>query len=394
MKSLTKIVLALLLTLWLVPVRAQSYLGQLALSDSARASLVTCGPGNDFYTTFGHTAIRVTDPAIHLDLVYNYGTFDFNTPHFYLTFARGKLDYCLSRTDYRYFMAEYAYEGRWVRQQTLLLSHDEVQRLFRALEENYLEANRYYRYDLIKDNCATRARDMIEQCLDPDKPAVATANTEPDRTYRQLLCSYTGRELMWWQFGVDLLLGQRCDKATDMRERAFLPCELMEQAALTCRRGTTIQPLAAPQELLLGETRTPPNPSVDPSLVFWLFLAAVAALTAWQLRRGFSLNGLDMALFGTASLIAVVLVFMWLCTDHYCTKANWNLLWANPLFIYLLIRWRHPSRWVTLALMVMLLVAAGGFALLPQQYNPAVLPIIITLFIRTTARYKLKNHRI
>ena len=75
------------------------------LSDSATASVLTCGAGEDFYTSFGHSAIRITDPVKWLDLVYNYGTFDFGTPHFYWKFMRGQL----SRTAY----AEFIDEDEW-----------------------------------------------------------------------------------------------------------------------------------------------------------------------------------------------------------------------------------------------------------------------------------------
>ena len=91
---------------------------QSPLSDSACAAYVlTCGPGDDFYTTFGHSAIRICDSARGIDLVYNYGTFDFNTPHFYWKFMRGQLDYQLGRCPFQQFLAEYASEGRSVSQQ-------------------------------------------------------------------------------------------------------------------------------------------------------------------------------------------------------------------------------------------------------------------------------------
>ena len=122
------------------------------LSDSAFASLITCGPGNDFYTTFGHTALRICDSARKTDIVFNYGTFDFNTPHFYLKFSRGILQYQLSISHFNSFMAEYVYEGRAVSEQRLLLTQEELERLYDALMENYLPKNRYYPYDFCIDN--------------------------------------------------------------------------------------------------------------------------------------------------------------------------------------------------------------------------------------------------
>ena len=102
----------------------------LPLGETAVASVLTCGAGDDFYTTFGHTALRITDTAAGIDNVYNYGTFDFDTPHFYWKFMRGQLDYMLGRTTFRRFVRSYRAEGRAVWEQRLLLTPQEVNNLY------------------------------------------------------------------------------------------------------------------------------------------------------------------------------------------------------------------------------------------------------------------------
>src|SRR3979411_1847859 len=59
------------------------------LSPGATISLVTYSPGEELYTIFGHSAIRILDEDSGFDRLYNYGTFDFNAPDFYLRFFRG-----------------------------------------------------------------------------------------------------------------------------------------------------------------------------------------------------------------------------------------------------------------------------------------------------------------
>ena len=76
----------LCLTAW-IGVQAQG------LSEEAQISLLTCTPGNELYARYGHTAIRVLDPQNRLDLVFNYGIFDFNTDHFYWKFVKGETWY-------------------------------------------------------------------------------------------------------------------------------------------------------------------------------------------------------------------------------------------------------------------------------------------------------------
>lgn len=107
----------------------------LSTADSIRISLLTCAPGEEIYSLFGHTAIRYEEPARGIDRVYNYGLFSFNTPNFILRFALGKTDYQLGVEDYRRFAAEYEYFGRSVWQQTLNLTAEEQRQLITLLEK-------------------------------------------------------------------------------------------------------------------------------------------------------------------------------------------------------------------------------------------------------------------
>ena len=61
--------------------------------DSLRVSLLTCGPGEEAYSVYGHTAIRVQDQRTGEDWVFNYGVFDFDRPHFIWRFVLGQTDY-------------------------------------------------------------------------------------------------------------------------------------------------------------------------------------------------------------------------------------------------------------------------------------------------------------
>ena len=49
-------------------------------NDSIRLSLLTCAPGEEIYSYFGHTAIRYEDPGKGIDVVFNYGLFNFGAP--------------------------------------------------------------------------------------------------------------------------------------------------------------------------------------------------------------------------------------------------------------------------------------------------------------------------
>ena len=349
---------------------------ELPLSPTATASVITCGPGNDFYTTFGHSAIRITDTAHGLDLVYNYGTFDFDTPHFYWKFAKGSLDYCLSRSPFPYFLEVYKYEQRAVWEQPLNFTQQEINNLFVMLEWNFRPENRYYRYDLLIDNCATRVRDMVESAN--GKWTIGYDDWE-DRSYRYWLHDATsGGRLEWWTFGVDMLLGMPTDHVCNKSEAMFYPLAMMWLYNNATRGG---EPLVSPTKQLLEDTRQPLHRSFPPIVVFAVFFAAVVLLSWKRLWPRWA----DRVLFTIAGLVGCFLIFMWTGTEHYCTKWNLNILWASPFFLLIAIRMAKSPRWF-LWLQFTMLVAALIITVFgwPQQINLAAIPLILTLILRTT----------
>lgn len=350
---------------------------QSPLSDSATAYVLTCGPGNDFYTTFGHTAIRICDPARGIDQVYNYGTFDFNTPHFYWKFMRGRLDYQLGRTTFEHFMAEYAAEGRSVSQQRLCMDAREVANLYILLEQNYLPEYRCYRYDFFRDNCATRVRDMVALAMGKQDTVLGSDWQASPRSYRRLVSDNLKGTLEWWRLGIDMLFGLPADhRATDM-ERMFLPFELRDIYAATLWRGDCGNAnMVTPSEQLLPEQREPLGASFPPVVVFALLLVLVVVMT-W---KGWWRPWMDRVLFVLAGVVGLFLIFMWVGTDHYCTQWNLNILWANPLLILVAIRLERSPRW-SLWLMVGCFAVAAVWTLW-CGLSPAILLLILTLAFR------------
>ena len=210
------VLLYLILASW--SVRAQQ--------DSVRVSLLTCAPGTEIYELFGHTAIRYENPAEGKDLVFNYGIFSFNTPNFVLRFVKGETDYRLGVVPYSYFEGEYAVRGSSVYQQTLNLTDEEKQKIWDLLEENYRPGNRIYRYNYFYDNCTTRARDKIEDCIDGK---VVYPQAEEGVTFRDIVHRCTkGNE--WDELGIDLCLGSEADVPIDGRKQMFAPFNMLEAA--------------------------------------------------------------------------------------------------------------------------------------------------------------------
>jgi hypothetical protein len=353
-------------------------------SSRLRISLLTCTPGAQLYATFGHTAIRVTDSAANSDIVYNYGTFNFGDDGFYLKFVQGKLNYYLSAEYFPDFVFFYQQEGRGITEQELRLNGPQKKRLQQALQNNLLTENRFYKYDFFFDNCTTRARDMVASHGDtlPTAPAVMPLGTTFRRAIHQYLDQNHGD---WNKLGIDILLGAPTDAVMTARQMQFLPDNLM--FAADSNRTLVAQ---KKQLYALPPTGTP-KPWATPMAV--LSLLAVVVLAAGFSKNGrvqLLLTGFDGLLLFLTGLLGVVLVLMWTATDHTMCRNNYNLLWAWPPHLVLAFLVSSKKRWVKqyfgLTALAMLLLAAAWF-FLPQQMNPALLPLVLLLAYRCGRRY-------
>lgn len=365
-------------------IKAQPHLG-----DSAFAALITCGPGDEFYTTFGHSAIRICDSVQNIDVVYNYGMFSFDIEHFYWTFAKGDLNYWVSRGSFNGFLFEYAYYGRAVWQQKLNITNQELNNLFVALEWNILPENKYYRYDFFMDNCATRSRDMIANCLS-HRTIYTEQRTKQDPTFRNEVYRCTEGTLLWWRFGIDMLLGIRCDHHASNAEQMFSPVNMMAQFD-TLTFSDSHQPVVQPAEVILAETRTPLHRSISPTLTFWVFCVLTICLTILSWAKHWHLRWFDAILFFLIGLLSIVILFLWIFSTHYCTKFNLNILWCSPLFLYFTFRLRHLNRWTVMFQMALILVLMVAFWWMPQQFNAAFFPIMLAIFVRLLDKLKAQQ---
>lgn len=199
-------------------------IGAQQLDKEAFVSLLTCTPGEELYARYGHTAIRVCDPVNELDVVFNYGIFDFNTDHFYWKFVRGETWYELGATPYKWFMYEYDLEKRPVYEQVLNLTPEQTNILWDKLVENYQPENRKYLYNFVFDNCATRPYWLIAKTLGDSIYSDYTGYTGV--SYRRFLRHYTGAH-SWANAGINLLFDSKADRPMSSEDRLFLPEELM-----------------------------------------------------------------------------------------------------------------------------------------------------------------------
>ena len=295
------------------------------LSKDATISILTCSPGNELYSLFGHTGIRVVDKANNMDIVFNYGTFDFATQGFYFKFARGLLPYQLSCSEFRRFLSSYIYDGRSVYSQTLNLDSIQKQYLMDLLVENYEPANREYLYNFLYDNCSTRVRDIIEKSTGNQITWIAQPST---KSFWNLLDEYLGRS-PWIQWGIHTILGSPATSTATIREQMFLPDYLMYRLDSAAYNGTPlVQPIETIYEAPEQDLSTPWY--FSPFFVFAICtLALILLLQKVKSRR--LLKAIAIPFFIATGVVGCLIVFLCFFTKHPTMFPNFNAFWANPL---------------------------------------------------------------
>lgn len=350
-------------------------------------SLLTADPGTELYSSFGHSAIRLREIGPDgRDLVFNFGTFDFDTPNFYGKFATGKLNYMLSVVPYDRFIIEYDYYKRGLREQVLDLNQEQKDFLLQHLDAQYAPERRFYKYDFFYNNCATKIRDAFDIAM--GEQLVWSDSVAEEKTFRNLIDEFV-LPLPWADFGIDLALGAVIDRPATELEKQFLPT-YMEQAfanATILENGVS-RPLVKQSRVLLEYPKEEAQQSLlNPTVIFWFLVVLFAASTLYGFKKGKLMKGLDVALFGSVGILGVVVAFLWFFTDHSATAWNWNILWAFPGHLVLV--WglvaRPNATWISSYLLFVM--GATVMTLLfwifgMQSFSPALIPILLLLLLR------------
>lgn len=365
-----------------------SLAGTASAQDSSRLriSLLTCTPGEELYSIFGHSAIRVIDSNSVTDYVYNFGTFNFDDEGFYLKFLRGKLNYMLSLDHFEDFKNDYIAQNRGITEQVLIFSGEEKLHIRNALNENLKEENKYYLYNFFLDNCTTRLRDIIVKNHQPI-PVLPYA-MPAGSTFRDGLHKYQDlSDRPWTKLGMDLLLGTPADDVMTPAQQAYLPDNLMYSLD-----SVTNTPIVSSSQKLFPISSKENSKVIFTPLVFFSLLLIVFVFLSVSnnifLKK--IIAGLDGFLFFTVGLFGIIFVVMWVATDHYMMKNNYNLLWAWPMHIvYAFFLNRNTKRVRTYSLLtaVFLVLLLCAWFFLAQEMHYALVPLVMLMIYRSCVRF-------
>ena len=381
-----------LLTLILVssaPVAAQEDIPPM---DSVEFSLLTCQPHDEVYSLYGHTAIRYHElrPG-GLDWAFNYGVFDFKKPHFVARFVFGLTDYELGAYPYKYFVKEYRRFGSMVTEQVLNLTDEEKMALHDALAINLRPENKIYRYNYFYNNCTTKARDIIESCINGKVEYAGREDYTP--SYRDMVHSMT-RNNPWSRFGNDLLLGIKADWKTDLRQQEFLPGNLLydfDHAQIysngNYRPLIKERRIAVPAGVQIIESGFPLTPLACAAIL--LAVGIVIFFFEWRKKRVFVLW--DVLLMITTGTIGIVLTLM-LFSQHPTVSLNLQIILCNPLpwlFLWSVIRGRETRYWKITAILAVLFLIGSFF----QCYAEGIHVLALCLLMQCYANMKIKAQK-
>ncbi len=357
------------------------------LSPQAQISLITCAPGEELYSVFGHNAVRVKDPAHRIDWVYNYGTFDFDEPGFYVKFVRGKLNYMLSVGYFRNFIYSYQRQNRSVYEQILNLTPEQKQKMFDFLQYNARPENKFYKYDFFFDNCATRVRDVLEKELSSD--LTFHTNYKDTLSFRDLLMPYL-QEHYWSRFGINLILGAVIDRKATFRETMFLP-DYLELAAADASikiNGKTI-PLVKHTQTLFTQTDNDTTTAflLRPATLWWILFVLALVLFYFEQKKGTHYKIFDFVFFFVIGLLGVILFLVWFATDHTAVAKNWNLIWALPthfFMTFLLFMKNKPAffKYYFLVSGALAVLVLPFWWIIPQVLDYAIIPLLLIIGLR------------
>lgn len=353
-----------------------------------KISLITFFPGHEVYELEGHTALRIESSTA--DESVNWGMFNFNTPGFIYRFVKGETDYSIGMFPWDLFKREYINDGRRIVEQTLNLTPEQKARLMALIEENMTPRNRVYRYNYVKDNCATRPLAIIERALGDSlclkSPEVIAENPNL-KSFRDFM-TYYHKNYPWYQFGIDLALGSGIDYELTIREMAFAPVVLFDEIA-DARIGSPDGPqLVSSTEVLndVSEINAVLEPTpwyLTPVFVCWALSIVLGGYIVWSVKRKQkyprALASIFFALLGLTGLLLTFLIFI---SVHEATSPNWNYLWLNPLTLIPVItiwskRLDKFTRWYFAINLpcdfIMILVWILGI----QAMNQAFLPLVL-----------------
>ena len=354
------------------------YANELQDKNRYKMSILTIGEGPSLVDAFGHTAIRVKDEELKNDVVFNFGVYDFNSPNFYSNFVKGRPEYKLGIQNYYNLTQNYVRQKRYIVEHQLNLDQNSIKIIIDLLVEKLNDP--YYIYDYLRDNCTTRAADIIIDKTN-NKFKDEKLESEDILSFRELIHGKIN-ENSWAALGIDLCLGAIIDKKIKTRETFFLPENLMNY--LDLYEGDIIKKniIYKPESAISYQENIP-----SPLIINLIISLIIVAVTIFNFKRSKWNKSLDTLIFLISGSIGILIIYLWFFSNHFAGAQNFNFLWAFPLnfaLIFAIYKNKIPNWSIGFIklLIIMIILLFLHWSTGVQKYNLTLLPIFVALLIR------------
>ena len=375
-KSYVNIIFALALIFFSFKI----YANELEDKSRYKISILSIGEGPSLVDAFGHTAIRIKDAELKNDVVFNFGVYDFNSPNFYSNFVKGRPEYKLGIQNYNNLIQNYIRQKRYIVEHQLNLDQNSIKIIIDLLVEKLNDP--YYIYDYFRDNCTTRAADIV---IDKTNNKFKDDKLESETvfSFRNLIHEKIN-ENSWAALGIDLCLGAIIDKKINTRETFFLPENLMNYLDLFEADIIKRNIIYSPESKISYQENLP-----SPLLVNLILSLIIVTVTIFNFKSNKWNKSLDILIFLISGSIGILIIFLWFFSNHFAGAQNFNLLWAFPFnftLIFAIYKTKIPNwsiGYIKLLIILIILLFLHWITGV-QKYNLTLLPIFIALLIRYT----------
>ena len=249
--------------------------------DSTRlhAYMVIAGPGQEVYSVFGHTSLRLTCEDNGMDYCFS---FEVDTE------KSGSIDFMLRRSKAGFvavetplFLKEYTDHGRSVKQYELALTHHEIQNLWRNLDKQ-IEKGSDWTFDYYNINCTSMVLTELENALDGRALQFNKINDAVYGTYYDCL-DYMAEKSPWARLFWRAVLyegGSKKGDIIDMISPRILDEAMMDVALADSTGRTTPLVVSGGYKLVAPQTASDEPYWITPTIALMALLVAIGDIVA------------------------------------------------------------------------------------------------------------------
>jgi len=363
------------------------------LSENSKVFLMIVGPyQNDFASVWGHIAIWIKDDQMGIDKVYNYGGVAYEG-NFIYKMLTGRLRFYLdTHQSYSQELKTYKRAKRDVDLYEMNFNLMEKRKLYSMIEDNALEENMYYRYEFYLKNCATFTFDIIKQSLDGD---LKYEGNSEELTYRDVFDDRLN-PFPWSLFLIRVISGSKNDIPLKREETFFIP-EYMASSFSNAKiiKDGNSKPFFKNHKVVYTFNNKRVNPKIISRPIFpisVLLLLEIVLFSFSYYKKYNYFNLYDKIWFFIMSLLSIFTFLTMVFTHYLITKVNFNILWSNPMIIFVFLLKGKKKELLFKILSISFLVFILGSYFLPQEFYLTSIFVACILFLKTIKYGFLKQY--